>query len=70
MEGPTAGILFFMKLPASDITTRIPMFRQYNDVENFEPGMGLTPDVFATQTKSDLLKGVDTILKAAKQWTE
>ncbi len=67
VEGPTAGVLFFLKLPASGITARIPMFRQYNDVANFEPGMGITPDVFATQSKSDLLNDVDSILQAALQ---
>ncbi|NRB72068.1 MAG: hypothetical protein HRU51_09165 [Xanthomonadales bacterium] len=70
MEGPTAGILFFLKLPASGITTRVPIFRQYNDVAQFEPGMGLSPDVAASQNKQDLLNGIDTILQAAIDLSE
>ena len=64
-EGPTAGILFFMRLPASGITARIPMFRQYNDVDGFELGKGLQPDVMVAVNKSDFIKGVDTILQTA-----
>ncbi len=65
VEGPTAGVLFFLKLPQSGITARIPVFRYYNDVDNFDSGLGITPDVPVTQSKSDLIKGIDTILQAA-----
>lgn len=69
LEGPTAGVLFFLKLPESGITARIPVFRYYNDVDNFDVGLGITPDVTVTQSKSDLINGIDTILEAGLKLT-
>ncbi len=65
VEGPTAGILLFLKLPASGITTRVPMFRYFNDVEQFEPGMGIKPDTLVSTNKQDFINGIDSPLEAA-----
>lgn len=65
VEGPTAGVLFFLKLPNSGITTRVPAFRYYNDVSEFQPGKGITPDVEITLTKDAFIAGEDAILNAA-----
>lgn len=64
-EGPTAGLLFTLTLPASGIKTRVPFFRHFNNVQNFEPGLGVSPDVPARQTVTDYLNGVDTALTKA-----
>jgi hypothetical protein len=70
VEGPTAGVLLFLKLPASGITTRVPMFRYFNDVEQFEPGMGIKPDALVSTTKHDFINGVDSALQAAIKMTQ
>ena len=64
-EGPTAGVLFTLTLPESKITTRIPFFRYRNNVENFEMGLGVTPDVKAAMTAEAYLSGEDPALKRA-----
>lgn len=64
-QGPTAGILFTLRLPASKITSRIPFFRYTNNVENYEHGMGLQADVYAPMTVEALKKGQDPALEAA-----
>ncbi|HQR35074.1 MAG TPA: S41 family peptidase [Blastocatellia bacterium] len=65
-EGPTAGILFFLKLPNSGITVRVPWKRQYMDIAKFEPGKGLLPDVLVKETIEDFLSDVDRTLKSAR----
>ena len=65
VEGPTAGILFFLKLPNSQITTRIPLFRYHNDINQFEPGRGLEPDIYVTDSIEDFLQDRDAILDRA-----
>ncbi|MEM7081460.1 MAG: S41 family peptidase [Pseudomonadota bacterium] len=64
-EGPTAGLLFTLTLPESQIKARVPFFRQFNNVESFEQGLGLSPDVLAHQTVDDYLNGRDTVLLKA-----
>lgn len=64
-EGPTAGILFTLTLPNSGIKTRVPFFRHYNNVSTFAEGLGLLPDVQASQTVDDYLAGKDSALLAA-----
>lgn len=65
VEGPTAGIIFFLDLPESGITARVPAFRFYNRTESFEEGMGMTPDIAAPTTVASFRQGYDEALNAA-----
>ncbi|MEL7237905.1 MAG: S41 family peptidase, partial [Planctomycetota bacterium] len=64
-EGPTAGIMLFMKLPASGITVRIPAIRSWVNVEHPTPGMGVMPDVVVRPDYESWLAGEDKVLEAA-----
>ncbi len=64
-EGPTAGLLFTLTLPASKITTRIPYFRYYNNISNFQEGMGVVPDIKVRMTAEAFLQGQDPALMKA-----
>lgn len=64
-EGPTAGVIFFLTLPNSGVRTRIPFLRYYNNVDSFENGMGLTPDIFAPLTVEAFKADQDPALEAA-----
>lgn len=66
-EGPTAGILVFLKLPHSGINVRIPWKRQYMNIRDFQPGKGLTPDLAVPETVADFRAGRDAALEAATQ---
>lgn len=69
-EGVTAGVLFTLTLPESNITTRIPFFRYTNNVNDFELGMGLKPDVEAPMTADAYLAKQDPALGAALAYFE
>lgn len=69
-EGPTAGLLFTLTLPESGIRTRVPFFRSYNNVETFEPGLGVTPDMSAPMTAAAFLEGRDPAYEAALSYIE
>jgi len=64
-EGPTAGLIFFLTLPASRIRVNVPVFSQRSGAERFEPGLGVAPDVLVPETIADLLAGRDAALEAA-----
>jgi hypothetical protein len=64
-EGPTAGLLFFLTLPASRIRVNVPVFSQRSSAERFEPWTGVAPDVLVPETIADLLAGRDAALAAA-----
>ncbi|MDJ0919362.1 MAG: S41 family peptidase [Woeseiaceae bacterium] len=64
-DGPTAGIMFFLKLPNSEITVRVPWFLQISDSAERYYGQGLSPDVPVTTSIEDELNGVDRSLEAA-----
>lgn len=64
-QGTTAGVLFTLTLPESKIRTRLPVFRSFNNVDDFDEGMGLTPDVFAPMTVDAFLADDDPALDAA-----
>lgn len=66
-EGPTAGVVFFLTLPESGVVARIPMFRQWNNVDSFEEGMGVTPDEVVPMTVAAYRMGADPALDRAKQ---
>jgi hypothetical protein len=64
-EGPTAGQIFFLKLPASGITVRVPVKWNLTDVASFRPGQGVAPDVEVRPTLADFLADRDPALAAA-----
>ncbi len=66
-EGVTAGQILFLKLPASDIRVRIPLKRVDVNVASAVPGMGLFPDVDATETLDDFRAGLDRALRVAEK---
>lgn len=66
-EGPTAGVMFFLTLPESGIVMRLPMFRQWNNTDSFEEGMGIMPDVTVPMTVGAYLAGDDPALERAKE---
>lgn len=66
-EGPTAGIIYFLKLPYSGVTVRIPWMRQRLDIDDFTFGRGVDPDVPVTVGVNDVLADRDPVLAAARQ---
>ena len=64
-EGPTAGVIVFLKLPHSKITVRVPVYRSYTFVKNAIPGKGIIPDVKVAETIADLLAKRDPVLASA-----
>lgn len=64
-EGPTGGQIFFLKLPASGITVRIPVKWSLTDISSFKRGYGVAPDVEVRPTLEDFLSGRDAALAAA-----
>lgn len=65
VEGPTAGVIVFCRLPASGITVRVPLIRTETGIEPDEPGMGVTPDVLVERTPAAFFSGRDAALEAA-----
>jgi hypothetical protein len=65
MQGPTAGLLFTLTLPASKITTRLPFFLTTNTVTLPRQGLGLVPDVMAPMTGEAFIMQQDPALEAA-----
>ena len=68
-EGTTAGILFTLNLPESGIRTRLPLIRDYNNVPEFEPGMGVNPDIPVAMTVDAWRAGSDPALETAIELT-
>lgn len=64
-EGCTAGIIAFLTLPDSGIVARLPLLRSRTSAEDFEPGMGVSPDVLAPMTAEALRAGEDPAMAAA-----
>jgi Peptidase family S41 len=65
-EGPTAGRLFFLKLPNSGITVRVPNYWNLMSIATFTQGKGVAPDVEVIPTLDDFLAGKDSVLDVAK----
>lgn len=63
--GPTAGSIFFLKLPESGIRLRLPVIRYENNVGDLPKGQGLTPDILAPTTFASMRAGTDPALQAA-----
>ncbi len=64
-DGTTAGVLFFLKLPNSGITVRVPWFLQVADTDVVYGGRGLEPDQVVDVSIDDLVAGRDPILQRA-----
>ena len=64
-EGTTAGILFTLTLPESGIKTRLPMFRYFYNIETFEPGLGVSPDIYVPMTVEAFRERRDPALETA-----
>ncbi len=64
-EGPTAGVIFFLKLPGSELRLRLPVQRIYNAIGEFREGWGISPDIDATPTLEQWLAGEDIALERA-----
>jgi len=64
-EGPTAGLLFFLTLPASRIRVNVPAFSQRTSATRITPGLGVAPDVLVPETLADLLAERDATLARA-----
>ena len=63
--GPTAGAIFFLKLPESGLILRLPVFRFVNNSGDVADGVGLMPDISAPTTVASLRAGTDPALEAA-----
>lgn len=64
-EGPTAGTIFFLKLPNSGIIVRVPNAWNRMSIATFRPGYGVTPDIQIEPTFADFLTNKDATLEAA-----
>lgn len=64
-EGPTAGTIFFLTLPASGMRVNVPVVRESSGARDARPGYGVEPDLRVAPTLADLLEGRDTVLEAA-----
>lgn len=62
-EGPTAGNLLTLRLPASGLLVRVPLIFSRMDIGAFVPGMGVAPDVEVKQTLGDFLAGRDSVME-------
>ncbi|MEL7232109.1 MAG: S41 family peptidase [Pseudomonadota bacterium] len=64
-QGATAGLLFTLTLPESGIKMRIPMLQQFINVDSFEHGYGMSPDIAVKITAADFLTGRDPAYERA-----
>lgn len=62
-EGPTAGSMLMLRLPASGILVRIPLIFSRMDVKSFEHGLGVKPDVEVRQSLEDFRAGRDSLME-------
>lgn len=60
VEGPNGGSMWFLRLPHSGFTVRIPVYRTETGVKG--KGMGIEPDIRMRPTESDVLGKTDTVL--------
>ncbi|MEM9233992.1 MAG: S41 family peptidase, partial [Pseudomonadota bacterium] len=67
--GATAGIIMYLNLPESGITVRVPLQRTViANGDQFDPRLGITPDILAEDTKESFFAGADPALEAAKSF--
>ncbi|MEO0574891.1 MAG: S41 family peptidase [Pseudomonadota bacterium] len=66
--GATAGVIVFLKLPNSGTVVRVPLLRTVMvNAEQFDPRLGITPDIEAIDTLQSFLAETDPALDAAKR---
>ena len=65
VEGPTAGVIIFVELPASGVRVRVPCLRTITGLSPRAPGMGVTPDLLVAPTPEGEFAGRDEVLEAA-----
>lgn len=69
--GATAGIILFLNLPESGITVRVPLQRTIiANTAQFNPRLGVQPDILAADTKESFFAGKDPALDAAKRFLD
>lgn len=61
-DGPTAGRIFSLLLPATGIRVRIPVVFNVMAVDRFDPRGGISPDVLVEETVEDFRAGRDGVL--------
>jgi len=65
-EGPTAGNILNLVLPASGIRVRIPQFKSFTNIKAFTPRRGVATDVLVVPTLADFEAGRDRAVEAAR----
>lgn len=65
VEGPTAGLIFFLTLPRSGVRVNLPVVRSWSGIAVTRRGLGVQPDVRVSPTLADVLAGRDPVLDAA-----
>lgn len=65
MAGPTAGVLFTLTLPESDIRLRLPIIRTVTGYDEADSGRGVMPDVVVMPSVDDLRNERDRALELA-----
>lgn len=65
-EGPTAGRIFLLKLPASGIKVRVPEAWNRNAIASFVPGKGVAVDQLVVPTLADFEAGRDRAIGVAQ----
>lgn len=65
-EGATAGQILQLKLPNSGMEVRIPLKRSDVNADAIVPGLGVFPDVDATESLADFRAGIDRALVTAR----
>lgn len=65
-EGPTAGRIFLVTLPASGIKVRVPNAWNRTNIARFTPRRGVAADLLVVPTLADFSAGRDRALEAAR----
>jgi Peptidase family S41 len=65
-EGPTAGQIFNVKLPASGIEVRVPNAWNRTNIKQFTPRRGIAADVLVVPTLADFEAGRDRMVEVAR----
>lgn len=69
-EGPTAGVIWFVNLPNSEIVVRVPWLFQRSSVPDPEFGLGYALDIKAADTYDSWMAGGDPAMAAAVAFAE
>jgi hypothetical protein len=69
-EGPTAGQIFLVTLPASGIKVRVPNAWNRTNIKTFTPRRGVAADVLVVPTLADFEAGRDRALEVARALPE